>query len=138
MSAHPAHWLAAGPPKEASTAAELMPASAYNSGETMTRLMRNTVLIQLAIAAIFSVLVSLIWDGLYGIDSTISPGPPWLAGLIAGGVVLAGVVITTLMLHNGGGLHDEQPGDLWQDGPDLRRLAATVVEDDTRDRPSRT
>lgn len=46
----------------------------------MTRFMRNTLLIQLAIAAIFGVLVSLIWDGLYGIDSTISPGPPWLAG----------------------------------------------------------
>ncbi|MFD6057792.1 hypothetical protein [Rhodococcus wratislaviensis] len=104
----------------------------------MTRIMRNTVLIQLSIAAIFGVLVSLIWDGLYGIDPTISPGPPWLAGLIAGGVVLVGVVITTLMLHNGGDLHDEQPGGHWQDGLDLHRLAATVVEDDARDRPSRT
>ncbi|WLF51552.1 hypothetical protein [Rhodococcus opacus] len=108
----------------------------------MTHLMRNTVLIQLTIAlafaAIFGVLVSLIWDGLYGIDPTVSPGPPWLAGLIAGGVVLAGVVITTLVTRKNGELEKRiEPGDNWKVGPDLNRLAAKVVEDDTHNRPSR-
>lgn len=109
----------------------------------MTHQMRNILLIQLAIAviiaAIFGVLVALVWDGLGGIDPTISPGPPWLAGLIGGSVVLAGVVITALVMRKNGDLDERiAPVNNWKVGPDLHRLAASVVEDDTHDRPSRT
>ena len=108
-------------------------------GIRMSRLMRNVLLIELAIAAIVGVLVALVWDGLQGdtgINPAITLGPGWLAGLIAGGIVFAGVAITALIMRKD--LHDEHidPGD--SNAPDLHRLAAMVGDDDARDRPSRT